>query len=127
MIPGTTELMPPVIAGVLTGVVRAVALFFKEDPRVLRGWRWWFVTYERVPLTTAGAGFLVMFATIAFEGGWDWDGSYAVHLPDLPLMMFGILVFAIVYSMVGVLFGIPIAAIVCVLIHDVWLWIDDGD
>ena len=87
----------------------------------MRGWRWWFASYGIVPLTTIGVSFLVAFAWIG--GGGGGGGSHAFLLIEIPFLIVG---FAVAYAIAGVFFGIPIAAIVCVLIYDAWQWIDAG-
>ena len=119
-VPSSLELLPPVIAGILTGVLRAVALFRKEEPTSIKGWQRWFVSYGRVPITTVVIGTLVQFLA-AFR--FVEFGDILATVEEV-LVVVGIL--AALYSFVGALIGIPVAWVACVLLYDVCLWIDGG-
>lgn len=113
------EMLPPLVAGVLTGVIRALALLRKENPKTLRGWRRWFVTYDRVPLVAIGMGLLVVFCAL---------GMHRVsNIPDtVGEMLLIFVMFAIFTATAGFFFGIPIAVVVSFLIYHAGLWIDGG-
>ena len=116
--PGILEIYPPLIAGVLTGVVRGVTLARGQNPQTVTDWRKYFVTYDRVLVTTFATGSMIVLWAIVV-------GAVPMEPDFFPVgLLFGLAIMAVYGVFVGGLIGIPIAAVVCVLIHGVWLCID---